>query len=215
MTNSSEMRILTLDQCREASSRLADFLAEHSDLISGCMVDFITKDIFEQSWTRNQTLRDELASLSDEDLCDLPTKFHEFCDKNKSGSKQSKSRSALDELLKKMSDHMLDALGVVSSDQNLFLESNNDKYKLLEHFDRFMSEKKMHEVVVMARVVSTLSADLGIGGLVDVGSGKAYLSQVVAVLPENHDLCVLAIDSSSGNQRGAEKRSANLEVSCW
>ena len=47
--------------------------------------------------------------------------------------------------------------------------------------------------------------------LVDVGSGKAYLSQVLAALQQ--DLCLLAIDSQSGNLKGAQKRSKNLEVS--
>ena len=48
----------------------------------------------------------------------------------------------------------------------------------LPHFDRFMGEKKMHEVVVLTDVVAKVCAALDVGALVDLGSGKGYLSQV-------------------------------------
>ena len=44
----------------------------------------------------------------------------------------------------------------------------------------------------------------------DVGSGKAYLSQVMAAM--HKEMSILAIDAESGNMKGAQKRSANLEV---
>ena len=50
-----------------------------------------------------------------------------------------------------------------------------------------------------------------VNSLVDVGSGKAYLSQVLSAMQKH--LAILAIDSQSGNLKGAQKRSANLEVS--
>ena len=82
---------------------------------------------------------------------------------------------------------------------------------LLAHFDSFMSEKKMHEVLKMSQCVAELCQRMGnVKCLVDVGSGKAYLSQVLAALKP--DLCLLAIDSQSGNLKGAQKRSKNLEV---
>ena len=81
---------------------------------------------------------------------------------------------------------------------------------LLAHFDSFMSEKKMHEVLKMSQCVAELCQSANVKCLVDVGSGKAYLSQVLAALKP--DLCLLAIDSQSGNLKGAQKRSKNLEV---
>ena len=82
---------------------------------------------------------------------------------------------------------------------------------LLSHFDTFMSEKKMHEVLKMSQCVTELCSAHNVKCLVDVGSGKAYLSQVLAALQQNS--CLLAIDSQSGNSKGAQKRSKNLEVS--
>ena len=63
---------------------------------------------------------------------------------------------------------------------------------------------------MMSDTMSALCERENVSRLVDVGSGKAYLSQILAALRKN--LLILAIDSQSGNLKGAQKRSANLEV---
>ena len=63
---------------------------------------------------------------------------------------------------------------------------------------------------MMSEIMSALCEHAKVTKLVDVGSGKAYLSQVLAAMRQN--LQILAIDSQSGNLQGAQKRSANLEV---
>ena len=98
-------------------------------------------------------------------------------------------------------------LGVTTSKEELFFDS---KTSLLAHFDHFMSQKKMHEVLMMSELLSALCEHAKVTNLVDVGSGKAYLSQVLAAMRRN--LQILAIDSQKGNLQGAQKRSANLEV---
>merc|ERR1712110_975660 len=45
----------------------------------------------------------------------------------------------------------------------------------------------------------------------DLGSGKAYLSQVVSAQSENPNLKLMAVDSSSTNSNSASKRSQKLE----
>ena len=124
-----------------------------------------------------------------------------------------------------MSQLTLEQLGVTSTNSQVFSEQrkgdtetelgssekNNEESGILCHFDRIMSEKKMHEVLMMSENVSKLCQVENVSSLVDVGSGKAYLSQVLAAMQKH--LNVLAIDSQSGNLKGAQKRSANLEVS--
>ena len=66
---------------------------------------------------------------------------------------------------------------------------------------------------MMSDTMSALCERENVSRLVDVGSGKAYLSQILAALRKN--LLILAIDSQSGNLKGAQKRSANLEVCCY
>ena len=108
-------------------------------------------------------------------------------------------------LIKEISCLTLENLGVVTAKQ-----FNDEDSNILSHFDRFMSHKKMHEVLQMSEFVANLCKRENVTNLVDVGSGKAYLSQVLAAMHKQLD--ILAIDSQSGNLKGAQKRSANLEV---
>ena len=52
--------------------------------------------------------------------------------------------------------------------------SKNDS-NILCHFDHFMSQKKMHEVLMLSETVSEICQREGVKSLADVGSGKAYL----------------------------------------
>lgn len=54
-----------------------------------------------------------------------------------------------------------------------------------------------------------MSSFSGIKSVVDLGSGKGYLSQALTKI---FGLNVLAIDASQGNTDGNQKRSQNLEV---
>ena len=98
----------------------------------------------------------------------------------------------------------------ITTDLKSLKSGKDDDSSLLAHFDTFMSEKKMHEVLKMSQCVTELCTSHNVKCLVDVGSGKAYLSQVLAAMQQ--DSCLLAIDSQSGNSKGAQKRSKNLEV---
>ena len=67
----------------------------------------------------------------------------------------------------------------------------------------------MHEVAVLSDAIFRLSQILDVRMLVDLGSGKGYLSQILATF---HSLQILAIDAQKGNTEGAMKRVQNLEV---
>ena len=68
------------------------------------------------------------------------------------------------------------------------------------------------QVVFMSNVVLELASKYQTETLLDLGSGKAYLSQVVAAQAQQPDMKVLAVDSSSTNSNSATKRSQKLEV---
>ena len=67
----------------------------------------------------------------------------------------------------------------------------------------------MHEVAILSDLIFRLSRILDVPMLVDLGSGKGYLSQILATF---HNLEILAIDAKEGNTEGAMKRVQNLEV---
>ncbi|GLG94330.1 Methyltransferase-like protein 25 [Gryllus bimaculatus] len=74
--------------------------------------------------------------------------------------------------------------------------------------NEFMTSKKTHEVEMMSQVVAAISGVSGSSHIVDVGSGKGYLSSMLAL---QHGLRVLGVDSSQINTHGAAKRSEKLQ----
>merc|ERR1712228_172781 len=150
---------------------------------------------------------DEMLKLSKEEIIELPGKMIQ---------NDLKGDTSLESLIKEMSSLTLENLEVTTS-KELFLSTKNGNIggggssssNILCHFDRFMSQKKMHEVLMLSETVSEICRQESVTSLVDVGSGKAYLSQVLAAMQKH--LTILAIDSQSGNLKGAQKRSANLE----
>ncbi|XP_051911648.1 methyltransferase-like protein 25 isoform X2 [Hippocampus zosterae] len=141
------------------------------------------------------------------------------------------------ELLRSAKAHSLPGLGVCTSRDEL-LEALRRKPSVLSaetvvelEPDEFMNIKKSHEVQSMAEVVDCLAKRCGvkqesitfepyigiISGLIsmawisqviDVGSGKGYLSSFLSL---QHGLRVFGIDSSSINTRGAQERNRKLK----
>ena len=66
-----------------------------------------------------------------------------------------------------------------------------------------MTEKKAHEVRVLAHVAAHLAFEHSIKLVVDLGSGKGYLSDALAL---GYNLSVLGIDSSVSNTSAARSR---------
>jgi len=80
---------------------------------------------------------------------------------------------------------------------------------LLDHFDKIMPAKKTHEVARMYTAVVEGSRKTNCSAVVDLGSGKGYLSQAVSALG---NLPVLAVEGEESNSSGAAERGAKLGV---
>ncbi|XP_024139970.1 methyltransferase-like protein 25 [Oryzias melastigma] len=74
--------------------------------------------------------------------------------------------------------------------------------------DEFMNFKKSHEVQSMSEVVARLARHSGVKQVIDVGSGKGYLSSFLSL---QYGLQVYGIDSSSTNTHGAQERNRKLK----
>ncbi|XP_010780717.1 probable methyltransferase-like protein 25 [Notothenia coriiceps] len=74
--------------------------------------------------------------------------------------------------------------------------------------DEFMNSKKSHEVQSMSEVVACLAQHCGVKQVIDVGSGKGYLSSFLSL---QYGLHVYGIDSSSSNTHGAQERNRKLK----
>lgn len=91
--------------------------------------------------------------------------------------------------------------------QNKLKSWNCDYFKEFS-VSGFMSAKKRHEVEMMSHVVAAISNATHSTHIIDVGSGRGYLSSVLALL---HGQRVLGIDSSHINTHSAVKRSEKLQ----
>ncbi|TRZ26943.1 hypothetical protein HGM15179_000184 [Zosterops borbonicus] len=74
--------------------------------------------------------------------------------------------------------------------------------------DEFMNNKKSHEVQVMSELVDSMANYCGIKQVIDIGSGKGYLSSFLSM---QYNLKVYGIDSSSSNTNGAHERNKKLK----
>ncbi|XP_072233734.1 probable methyltransferase-like protein 25 isoform X2 [Leuresthes tenuis] len=74
--------------------------------------------------------------------------------------------------------------------------------------EEFMNSKKSHEVHSMSEVVACLAQHCGVSQVIDVGSGKGYLSSFLSL---QYGLRVYGIDSSSTNTHGAQERNRKLK----
>ncbi|RIA88235.1 methyltransferase domain-containing protein [Glomus cerebriforme] len=73
-----------------------------------------------------------------------------------------------------------------------------------------MNEKKLHEVKILSRLIAKLTKENEIRTIIDLGAGQGYLSRVLAY---TYDLCVLAIDASNIQTCGAQKYQFRTEKS--
>jgi hypothetical protein len=176
-----------------ALDKLVTLLTPQLGLVSTCMVDMIELDLFSMLPMSVQT---ELLSMTEDQLGKLPTLLFSARD-------ISEQAPQVDSMLDQLRNHSMEALGLVRD-----IKYDEDP-SMLEFWDKIMSEKKTHEVCEMTKFVARDVRDCDISCLVDLGSGKAYLSQVLATL---HSIPVLAIDSQEGNTRGAEIREKNLKT---
>ncbi|XP_069629618.1 probable methyltransferase-like protein 25 isoform X2 [Haliaeetus albicilla] len=74
--------------------------------------------------------------------------------------------------------------------------------------DEFMNNKKSHEVQVMSELIDNIANYCGIKQVIDIGSGKGYLSSFLSM---QYNLKVYGIDSSNSNTNGAHERNRKLK----
>uniref|UniRef100_A0A7N9CNV5 Methyltransferase like 25 n=1 Tax=Macaca fascicularis TaxID=9541 RepID=A0A7N9CNV5_MACFA len=72
----------------------------------------------------------------------------------------------------------------------------------------FMNMKKSHEVQAMSELISSIADYCGIKQVIDLGSGKGYLSSFLSL---KYGFKVYGIDSSNTNTHGAEERNRKLK----
>nr|XP_017197493.1 probable methyltransferase-like protein 25 isoform X2 [Oryctolagus cuniculus] len=105
-------------------------------------------------------------------------------------------------------------LGICTPFEQLLVAlQGNQKQKTGENVKpvEFMNVKKSHEVQAMSELISSIADYCGIKQIIDLGSGKGYLSSFLSL---KYGLKVYGIDSSNTNTHGAEERNRKLKKHC-
>ncbi|NXI56982.1 MET25 protein, partial [Chloroceryle aenea] len=105
--------------------------------------------------------------------------------------------------------YSLSNLGVCTPLEDILeaLRGDNQETKGVKT-DEFMNTKKSHEVQVMSELVDKIANYCGIKQVIDIGSGKGYLSSFLSM---QYNLKVYGIDSSNTNTNGAHERIRKLK----
>jgi len=183
-----EAHIMTPEEALEV---LYDMVTEFRSLLNCCSVDFIVDNLFLEALS--PTLQKELIALDDVQVAGLPGLLL--------GAEEAEYGVTLGCLLTRLKASSLEAM-------HLTKEATGN-VSLLDHFDKIMPAKKTHEVARMFTAVVEGARKTGCSAVVDLGSGKGYLSQAVSALG---NLPVLAVEGEEGNSSGAAERGAKLGV---
>ncbi|XP_007901972.2 methyltransferase-like protein 25 isoform X1 [Callorhinchus milii] len=192
---------ISLDLVRSKIKRLQEFLAIYLKIANVHTIDFYTEDI----WNEYVALSPEavLARYRCQDV----------------GSKAEIASASVWDDCQKLADvtayiretqaHSLPYLGVCTTLDELLQElwGNKQRGTFLKT-SQFMNTKKSHEVQVMSEVVACLAKHCNVQQVIDLGSGKGYLSSYLSM---QYGLNVYGIDASSINTNGANERNRKLK----
>ncbi|XP_060886334.1 methyltransferase-like protein 25 isoform X2 [Labrus mixtus] len=200
----------SLTEIQRRIDEVKRFLSNTLSIANAHTVEFYTHDVWERfvAVSPHEVLT-TVRSCSDQQrepehkTTEQPSTTFGFC--------SSTSRLVdTDELLQAAKAHSLPGLGVCMSRDELLQALWGDrggKAAVLEP-DEFMNSKKSHEVQSMSEVVACLAQHCGVQQVIDVGSGKGYLSSFLSL---QYGLRVYGIDSSSTNTHGAQERNRKLK----
>ncbi|XP_021355366.1 methyltransferase-like protein 25 [Mizuhopecten yessoensis] len=173
--------------------------------------------IIDNHWENHipPVVREELMNMTDQQLCDFPAKYIEMLENDGKNVGHTDHKMAaensrwihedLDSYLQAACKTNLKSLDVLVDIEYLFSETGLVKDVL--QIQNFMTDKKSHEVDIMTCVCSRLASTTGADVIVDIGSGKGYLSTQLALKCHK---TVVGIDAQLINTKGAIRRAKIL-----
>nr|XP_020768977.1 methyltransferase-like protein 25 isoform X1 [Odocoileus virginianus texanus]XP_020768978.1 methyltransferase-like protein 25 isoform X1 [Odocoileus virginianus texanus] len=202
-----------LSSLRAKLQKLLRFLREALPISNAHTVDFYTESVWEKlvdlppetvlSALRTSAAASEACPLEEagrmSDVTDFPKIFCET----------SQKLVNVEAFALAAKYYSVQNLGICTPfDQLLVALHGNQKQRTDENvkLDEFMNLKKSHEVQAMSELISSIAEYCGIKQIIDLGSGKGYLSSFLSL---KYGLKVYGIDSS--NTRGAEERNRKLK----
>ncbi|XP_064487777.1 probable methyltransferase-like protein 25 isoform X2 [Ornithodoros turicata] len=190
--------VQNLVQMHNALSELAEFLTSHAQFLNAHMVAFLTASHWDVHVPKG--VAEDLVQLPEECLRFLGTKGFFELPYVKEGMAPS-----LTKLIRELGSNTLQSLKVSTTVEKVLSDWVNTTDTSPP--DLWMSKKKSHEVSVMSHFVAELSHRHNISHVVDIGSGKGYLSTNLSCL---HQLNVVGIECEGLNNHNAEERKKKM-----
>ncbi|XP_059969709.1 probable methyltransferase-like protein 25 isoform X1 [Mesoplodon densirostris] len=208
-----------LSTLRAKLQGLLRFLKEALSISSAHTVDFYTESVWEQvvdlppetvlaalrsaaeAEAQASEARLQVEAESGSDITDFPKIFCET----------SQKLVSVEAFALAAKYYSVQNLGICTPFEQLLVAlRGNQKQRTDENvkLDEFMNLKKSHEVQAMSEVISSIADYCGIKQIIDLGSGKGYLSSFLSL---KYGLKVYGIDSSNTNTHGAEERNRKLK----
>ena len=210
-----------LDELIDVLESYTQFLEPYRFLLNTHNVQFLVDNLWQNETYIDKQLRTDLESHINEcNETKTPVNLvKSFVNRAQSTTDddQNKNKSSLDNLFVKLHEfnHLWTKKVItppdilIQSDQTELIEFNesvNKKFEVMVKQNRFMNPKKVYEVDEMSKFVSKLCKKLGIHTIVDIGSGKAYLSAQLSSAVFENLFNVIAIDSSANYVESSVKR---------
>ncbi|XP_049940144.1 probable methyltransferase-like protein 25 [Schistocerca serialis cubense] len=185
---------------RAKLGEVIEFFNRFSQLANCHLVNFITEDLWDTCVP--EELKSEIEYVGMDSALSL------FWDSKRDSASSMFHLSKYLMEANEMSAGILNDICLSPSDLRSKIISWGSSSQSIPQLNQFMSPKKAHEVEIMSELVAALSKVAGTSHIVDVGSGKGYLTSLLAL---HHSLKVLGVDSSSVNTHGATKRTQKLQ----
>ncbi|XP_038144355.1 methyltransferase-like protein 25 [Cyprinodon tularosa] len=203
----------SLTEIHQQIDEVKRFLSVTLAIANAHTVEFYTQDV----WKRFMAVspQEVLSAISSGSYQQVETKHKELEHSRTAFGFCVDSNRLVDihELLEAAKARSLPGLGVCVSRDELLQRLRGSESESAENTseldpDEFMNFKKSHEVQCMSKVVAGLAKHCGVKQVIDVGSGKGYLSSFLSL---RYGLQVFGIDSSDTNTHGAQERNRKLK----
>ena len=154
---------MEVEDIQTSLSKMIAILECQYEIVDTCMVDFITKDIFQRL---PEGIQGELLELDDDSLVLLPALLHD------EQLELPSSCPELSRVLSDLRDVKMEARGLITDLQEAHMGSDESS---LCNWDKMMTEKKTHEVDRMSLWISNSVSRQNLSSIVDLGSGKVHV----------------------------------------
>ncbi|KAI4458702.1 cgi-41 methyltransferase [Holotrichia oblita] len=176
---------------------LMGILKQYSPIINAHMVDYFTKDSYENCVPSE--IKNEIDKIGYDNAVDyiLNKEFNED---------MRNLNNFIETVTKYTLRNRIDVCLNVDQLKRNFVELGCKNVSGL-HLNVFMKPKKSHEVEILSEIAASLKTIGNISHLVDIGDGKGYLSSLLSL---HYKIPVLGIDAAAINTIGAIKRVEKL-----